>query len=126
MLRMVQRREDLRFALETRQAIGITGEGIGQDLERDVALQLRVLRAIDLAHPAGADLGGDLVDAEAGAWGKGQKGRLGLYGAGGSPDGITPEDALAQCCRRQSSAAKPGRKATVHEAKWTRSPSPRD
>ena len=55
MLRMVERREDLRFALEPREPIGIAGEGVGQDLQRDVAIELRVARAIDLPHPAGAD-----------------------------------------------------------------------
>ena len=53
-VRMVQRREHLRFALEAREAIGIGGEGVRQDLDRDVAIELRVARAIDLAHAAGA------------------------------------------------------------------------
>ena len=39
---------------------------------RDVAIQLRVARAIHLAHAAGADLRGDFVGAEAGAGGEGQ------------------------------------------------------
>ena len=53
---MIQRRERLRFARESRQAIGVVREGFGQNLDRDVAVQLRVARTIDLAHPAGADL----------------------------------------------------------------------
>ena len=35
-----------------------------QDFDRDVAPSCRVARAIDLAHPAGADLLLNLVDAE--------------------------------------------------------------
>ena len=34
---------------------GSAANASGQDLERDVALQLRVARAIDLAHAAGAE-----------------------------------------------------------------------
>ena len=52
---MIQRGEDLGFALEARQPIGVVRERFGQDLDRDVAIQLRVARAIDLAHPACAD-----------------------------------------------------------------------
>ena len=55
-VRMVQRREDFGFALEAREALGVRGEDVGQDLDRDLAFQLRVRRAIDLAHAAGADL----------------------------------------------------------------------
>jgi hypothetical protein len=41
--------------------------------QRDVAIQLRIMRAIHLAHAAHADLGGDFVDAEAAVGGKGQE-----------------------------------------------------
>ena len=40
---------------------------IGQDLDRDVAMELRVAGAVDLAHATFADLRGDFVDAETGA-----------------------------------------------------------
>ena len=69
---MIQRRERLRFAREPREAIGIVREGVGQDLDRDVAIQLRVARAIHLAHAAVADRRGDFVDAETGAGSEGQ------------------------------------------------------
>ena len=71
-VRMVQRRERLRFAREPRQPFGISGERVRQDLERDVAIQLRVARAIHLAHAARADERNDFVDAEAGAGCEGQ------------------------------------------------------
>ena len=60
-VRMIQRREHLRFALEPRQAIRIAGKCRRQDLDRDVAIQLRIARAVDLAHPADAE---QAVDAE--------------------------------------------------------------
>ena len=64
-VRVVELREELRLALESRQALLVLGERRGQDLDRDLALQPRVGRAVDLAHPALAELGGDLVGAEA-------------------------------------------------------------
>ena len=73
---------------ETRQSVGVGRESFGQHLDRDVAIQLRVARPIDLAHAAFADRRGDFVDAEAGAEGEGQ--RWGLYGRSDSADGITP------------------------------------
>ena len=67
---MIQRRQRLRLALEPRHAFGISGECVGQDLDRDLATEVRVCRPIHLAHPALAKGGSDFVDAEAGAWGK--------------------------------------------------------
>ena len=64
---MIQRRECLRFAREARQAIGIARHGLRQDLQRDLAIQLRVARAIDLAHAAGAKEREDFVGTEPGA-----------------------------------------------------------
>ena len=53
-VRMIQRGQHLRFALESREPVGISRERLGQDLDRDVAIQPRVARAIDLAHAARA------------------------------------------------------------------------
>ncbi len=64
-VRVLELGEQLCFALEARQTLSILGEGGRQDLDRDVALELRVRRAVDLAHPAFAQLGGDLVGTEA-------------------------------------------------------------
>ena len=50
----------------------IAGEGLGQDLDRDVAIQLRVARAIHLAHAAGPEGREDFVGAEASAGEEGQ------------------------------------------------------
>jgi hypothetical protein len=50
--RMRQCRDREGLTLEARDAIRIRGDGVGENLDGDVALQLRVVCAIDLAHPA--------------------------------------------------------------------------
>ena len=55
-VRVVQRRQDLGFPLESREACDISRERRRQDLDRHVAFQLAVARAVDLAHSAFADL----------------------------------------------------------------------
>ena len=69
-VRVIQRRQRLRFARKPGQAIGIAGKGVRKDLQRDVAIQFRVARAIDFAHATRADRRGDFIDAETGAGGK--------------------------------------------------------
>ena len=49
-VRVIQRGEDLRFALESREAIGIVGERLRQDLDRDVAIAASC-RARDRPRP---------------------------------------------------------------------------
>ena len=71
-VRMIEGGERLRFARETGQAIGIAGEGVRKDLQRDVAIQLRVVRSIHLTHSACAEGGQHLIRAESGAGGEGQ------------------------------------------------------
>ena len=63
---MRERGDGLGLALESGERFGVAGELVGQDLDRDVALQPRVARPVDLAHPARAERGEDLVGAEAG------------------------------------------------------------
>ena len=67
---VVQDAGGLGLLLEAAQAIGVGGEGGGEDLDGDVAAEARVLGAVDLPHAAGADGGEDLVGAEAGAGGE--------------------------------------------------------
>ena len=62
---MIQRRESLRFAREPREPFRVAGEQVGQYLHRDLAIELRIARTEYLAHPAYADAGDDVVDAEA-------------------------------------------------------------
>ena len=64
-VRMIQRRERLRFALEARQTVRISRDGLGQHLDGDLPRQVGVRRPIHLAHAAHANLGGDFVRAEA-------------------------------------------------------------
>ena len=64
---MCQGREGLRFALKACEAFRVSGDVRGQHFHRHVALQLRVRRPINLPHPVLADLGGNLMRAEAGA-----------------------------------------------------------
>ena len=72
-VRVVQAGEHLRFPLEPGEPIRVSGEGVGQDLQRDVTAQLGVGGAIDLAHPAFADEGGHVVMAEATTWTQGHQ-----------------------------------------------------
>ena len=73
-VRMIERRQDARFALEARPSIGIGGEGVRQDLHGHVALQPRVACAIDLAHATCTDALVQLVDAKTAA------GQLSIHG----------------------------------------------
>ena len=66
-VRMVERGEDLSFAAETGDALGIVRERGRQDLQRHVTSELRVLGAVDLAHAAAAYERDDFVGAEASA-----------------------------------------------------------
>jgi hypothetical protein len=47
--------------------MSVDHEAFEQDLERDLATQLRIVRAIDLTHPAGAERRDDLVGTETNA-----------------------------------------------------------
>ena len=67
---VVQAGEHLRFPLEPREAIRVSREGVGEDVQGDVAAQVRVGGATNLPHPPFADEGGHVVMAEAGAGGK--------------------------------------------------------
>ena len=50
-----------------REPVGVGGERRGQHLDRDLAAEPRVARAVDLAHPAGAERRDDLVGPQASA-----------------------------------------------------------
>ena len=66
---MIERGQNLGFALEPREPLGIVREQIGQHLQRDVAAELRIPRAKHLAHPACADRADDFVQSKFGARG---------------------------------------------------------
>jgi hypothetical protein len=58
-------RPEPALRVRSRKSIGIEGELGRQDLQRDVAIQFRVARAIHLAHAAEATQAGNLVRADA-------------------------------------------------------------
>jgi len=66
-VRVAQRGQHLRLALKASQSFWIVGKLVGQDLDGDVTRQVRVLGAVDLSHPACADLFRDVVVRERGA-----------------------------------------------------------
>ena len=68
-VRVVELREQVRLALEACETFLVRYEGRRQHLDRHLAPELGVGRAVDLPHSALAELGGDLVRAEAGARG---------------------------------------------------------
>ena len=58
---MRQARNRLRLALEAGSAIGISGEVIGKDFDRDRAIEAGVAGFVNLAHAPGANEAEDLV-----------------------------------------------------------------
>ena len=81
--------EHFRFALEPSEPVGVAPRTTrGRILIATSTLQLRISRPIHLPHAAFADLGGDFVDAEAGAGGEGQT--VELYERSDCADGFTP------------------------------------
>ena len=71
-VRMVEGREHFGFALKPREPFGVSGDRRRQNLDRDLAFQLRVGRPIDLAHATRADGGNDFVRAKTGAGSEGK------------------------------------------------------
>ena len=67
---MVQRGQELRFALEPREVFGITRNRVRKHLDGDVAIERGIVRPVDLAHTACAKQGGDFIRAEAGTEGE--------------------------------------------------------
>lgn len=61
---MVERGEDLRFALESGEAVGGLGEIIGENFDGYFAGKASVFGAVDFAHSAGAEWRDDLIGAE--------------------------------------------------------------
>ena len=52
---------------EPGEPVRVSGEGVGEDLQGDLAVELGVGGLPDLSHPAFAEQGGDVVVPEAGA-----------------------------------------------------------
>src|SRR5580765_5801703 len=73
-VRVIQRRESLRLALESGHAVRIGRERLREDLDRDGAFEARIAGFIHFAHAARPDGGDDLVWTQARAGSKGQVG----------------------------------------------------
>ena len=71
-VRMIQGRERLGLALEPRQALEVSRERIGKDLDGDLATERRVRRSVHLSHAPFADCCGNFVDAKVRAGCEGQ------------------------------------------------------
>ena len=70
-VRMSELRDGARFAVEPFAELRIGGERVGQDLDRDRAVEARVARFVHLAHATGAKQRQDFVGAESRAGGQG-------------------------------------------------------
>ena len=64
---MSESRGGAPFLLEAAAPVGALGELGRQDLNRDIAAEAGIVGAVDLAHGALAQLGGDLILTQAGA-----------------------------------------------------------
>jgi len=65
---VVERGDGAGLALEALQPLGLTGQRLGEDLDRHLATQPRVESAVDLTHPAGAERRHDLIGPEPIPW----------------------------------------------------------
>ena len=63
-VRVVERGDGPGFPSEARQTVGVSREGIGKNLQRNIAIQFRVAGAVDLTHATSAEQGQNLVGAE--------------------------------------------------------------
>ncbi len=63
-IRVIEGGEHLRFPCEAGEPIGLERKGVRQYLERDVAMESTVARAIDLTHPADAQQTSNLIHAD--------------------------------------------------------------
>ena len=64
---MIERCQEPGFPLEPRQPLAIGQERVGKNLDRDLATEALVSRAIDFAHAAGAKRRDDFIRSEMGS-----------------------------------------------------------
>ena len=83
---MMQQCGRLRFVLEAVQLLGIEGGGERQHLDGDTAIQRELLRLVNDAHAAAADLADETEIAQQG--GHSTHGRLGLVGSAQRARGV--------------------------------------
>jgi hypothetical protein len=61
---VVEGARGLGLPLEAVQPIRVCGDLLGQDLDRDLAIETGIASAVDLAHTSGSQRSQDLVRAE--------------------------------------------------------------
>ena len=98
-MRVIERGEHARFALEAGEPIGMRRELARQDLDRDVASEPRIARAVDLAHAARADLGQHVIGADAPA--RQRRGADVAHQTGSGRDGAAPQRIVGRDVMRQ-------------------------
>src|SRR5262249_30094036 len=84
-VRVIEGGNELRFALEARLPIRFKSKRSGQNLQRHVAVELGIPRAVDLTHSARAKRRHDFVDAEAYAGGESHRSHYRLSAPTTSP-----------------------------------------
>ena len=116
MFGMIQRREHPRLALEAREPIRVARERARQDLDRDVAPELRVARPVHLAHAARAEQRLQVIAAERRA-GHGRAEQVGDHCAGMSsagsarkPSSDSDSSSSDSTSRRSASSSATGRR----------------
>ena len=67
---MVQRCEELGFALESRHAFRVRDERLAKDFDRHLTVELGIASTINLTHTSGPYRGANLVRPEAGTGGE--------------------------------------------------------
>ena len=75
---MIQRRERLGFTLEACKTLRVLCERLRKYLDGNLPTEVGICGPVHLAHPAHTDLGGDLIQANAGAGNQSQAIRLEL------------------------------------------------
>ena len=63
-MRVIERGQQPRLALEPREPLAVRGKPDGQDLNRHVPVELRIAGAIHLTHPADAQQRANFVAAD--------------------------------------------------------------
>ena len=120
---MVEAGEDLRLPREPGEPVWVSREGVGQDLQRNLAVELRVGGLPDLAHAAFPEEGGDVVIPEAGAGGQRHGGLEPgpLYGVGAAGFDEYPRLFFTNIrCRRDGRVVRRSGRAPARNV-WIRS-----
>lgn len=85
-VRVIERRQQLRFPLEARHVLGVAGQRGGKRFDSDVAIELRVAGTVDFAHAACTERREDAVGPSLSPGERGMAGSISLaYSGKGSP-----------------------------------------